>query len=69
MFSSFADTCMHGPCYPGNEQCAALHAGAPRFHLVDAHGCGLNDPNGPFWDPVHGVAHVFYQIHLAEKAV
>eukprot|EP00937_MAST-01D_sp_MAST-1D-sp2_P002982 g2982.t1 len=41
----------------------------PKFHLVDEHGCGLNDPNGPFWDPVHGVAHVFYQIHLAEKAV
>ena len=69
MFSSFTDTCTHGPCYPGNEQCAAPHAGAPRFHLVDTRGCGLNDPNGPFWDPVHGVAHVFYQIHLAEKAV
>jgi hypothetical protein len=43
--------------------------GQPQYHLVDEHGCGLNDPNGPFWDPVHGVAHVFYQIHLAEDAV
>ena len=67
--AAFSTTCTHGPCYPGNDQCGAPHAGAPQFHLVDQHGCGLNDPNGPFWDPVHGVAHVFYQIHLAETAV
>ena len=29
------------------------------------HGCGENDPNGPVFDPVHGVIHHFYQIHLA----
>ena len=67
--ATYDSSCTQGPCYPGNEQCAAPQAGAPQFHLVDEHGCGLNDPNGPFWDPVHGVAHVFYQIHLAETAV
>ena len=30
-------------------------------------GCGENDPNGPVFDPVHGVIHHFYQIHLAAK--
>ena len=36
-------TCSHGPCYPGNEQCAAPPpAGvSPRFHMIDQHGCGL----------------------------
>ena len=32
---------------------------------MDQHGCGENDPNGPSFDPVHGVFHHFYQIHLA----
>ena len=27
--------------------------------------CFQNDPNGPVFDPVHGVIHHFYQIHLA----
>ena len=26
------------------------------------HGCGENDPNGPVFDPVHGVVHHFYQV-------
>jgi sucrose-6-phosphate hydrolase SacC (GH32 family) len=26
------------------------------------HGCAENDPNGPVFDPVHGVFHHFYQI-------
>lgn len=34
---------------------------------MDQHGCGENDPNGPVFDPVHGVIHHFYQIHLAAK--
>ena len=34
------------------------------FHLSDQT-CGLNDPNGPFYDSVHGVYHSFYQEHLA----
>eukprot|EP00935_MAST-01C_sp_MAST-1C-sp1_P000249 g249.t1 len=28
-------------------------------------GLNQNDPNGPVFDPVHGVFHHFYQIHLA----
>jgi len=32
---------------------------------MDQHGCGENDPNGPVFDPVHGVFHHFYQIHLS----
>ena len=35
------------------------------YHLMDQAGCGENDPNGPVFDPVHGVFHLFYQIHLA----
>jgi sucrose-6-phosphate hydrolase SacC (GH32 family) len=29
---------------------------------MDQHGCAENDPNGPVFDPVHGVFHHFYQI-------
>jgi sucrose-6-phosphate hydrolase SacC (GH32 family) len=32
---------------------------------MDQHGCGENDPNAPIFDPVHGVFHHFYQVHLA----
>jgi len=32
---------------------------------MDQNGCAENDPNGPVFDPVHGVIHHFYQIHLA----
>lgn len=55
--------CQGGPCAPGNEQCL----GRPptyTFHLADST-CDINDPNGPFYDPVHGMYHNFYQIHLA----
>jgi len=57
--------CLNGPCQPGNEFCGAPFENAPMFHLMDQHGCGENDPNGPVFDPVHGVIHHFYQIHLA----
>ena len=30
--------------------------------------CDENDPNGPFFDPVHGVIHHFYQKHIARDA-
>ena len=65
-----ASSCMnasgaYSPCVPGNDHCAAPFADAPAFHLMDQHGCGENDPNGPIYDPVHGVLHHFYQIHLA----
>merc|ERR1711965_1258705 len=51
--------------FPGKESCGPPFANAPTFHLMDQHGCGENDPNGPVFDPVHGVIHHFYQIHLA----
>lgn len=56
-----------GPCMPGREYCNKPFAHAPRFHLMDQHGCAENDPNGPVFDPVHGVIHHFYQIHLAAE--
>jgi len=58
-------TCLNGPCAPGNDFCGKPFDNAPSFHLMDQHGCGENDPNGPVFDPVHGVFHHFYQIHLA----
>lgn len=55
-----------GACAPGHEFCGKPYgASAPQYHLMDQHGCGENDPNGPSFDPVHGVFHHFYQIHLA----
>lgn len=35
----------------------------PQFHVKDA-SCGENDPNGPSYDPVHGVYHLHYQNHV-----
>ena len=26
--------------------------------------CGEQDPNGPIYDPLHGMYHLFYQVHL-----
>eukprot|EP00656_Telonema_subtile_P029809 TRINITY_DN32883_c0_g1_i1.p1 TRINITY_DN32883_c0_g1~~TRINITY_DN32883_c0_g1_i1.p1 ORF type:complete len:540 (-),score=103.10 TRINITY_DN32883_c0_g1_i1:172-1791(-) len=66
--SVLASTCLNGACYPGNEFCGQPFTNAPMYHLMDQHGCGENDPNGPVFDPVHGVVHHFYQIHLAAGA-
>ncbi|EOD06076.1 hypothetical protein EMIHUDRAFT_219373 [Emiliania huxleyi CCMP1516] len=49
----------------GKPFCAKPFVNAPTYHLMDQHGCAENDPNGPVFDPVHGVFHHFYQIHLA----
>ena len=54
-----------GDCAPGCEYCGVPYGDAPQFHLMDQQGCAENDPNGPVYDPVHGVIHHFYQIHLA----
>ena len=53
-------------CQPGYEFCSIpdLKQG-PQFHLRDRTGCGENDPNGIVFDPYHGVAHHFFQKHLA----
>lgn len=53
------------PCWPGSDACGAPFKDAPSFHLMSQHGCAENDPNGPVFDPVHGVIHHFYQAHLA----
>ena len=58
--------CLNGPCTPANQRCGQPYGpSAPQYHLMDQHGCGENDPNGPVFDPVHGVFHHFYQSHLA----
>ena len=41
------------PYGPGHEFCGApfdKHA-SPNYHLMDQHGCGENDPNGPVYAP------------------
>ena len=54
------------PCGGQQQQCGppfSPHDG-PSFHITDK-SCGLNDPNGPFFDATHGIYHLFYQDHLA----
>ena len=53
------------PCAPGNQMCPPGPFGqnAPQFHVRDL-SCGENDPNGPVYDPVHGVYHLHYQNHV-----
>eukprot|EP00729_Bicosta_minor_P024106 gene24106-31348_t len=53
------------PCGPGNQVCPPGPFGknTPQFHVKDA-SCGENDPNGPSYDPVHGVYHLHYQNHV-----
>ena len=43
----------------------AHNSPGPTYHLIDQQGCGENDPNSPVFDPVHGVIHHFYQIHVS----
>jgi len=53
------------PCMPGNQECTQFgfdHT-TPQFHVRD-NSCGENDPNGPVYDPVHGVYHLHYQNHV-----
>ena len=56
------------PCGPDIEACGAPLSPAPRFHVMGLHGCLMNDPNAPFYDPVHEMFHVFWQAHLAEPS-
>jgi len=53
------------PCGPGNQMCppGPFGSSAPQFHVRDQ-SCGENDPNGPVYDPVHGVYHLHYQNHV-----
>ena len=67
-------------CGPANQQCCAVGShssdgGAgtspcatsltPQYHIKDR-SCAMNDPNGPFYDPLHRIYHVFWQAHLAQ---
>ncbi len=55
------------PCGPAHQHClASANKPTYRFHLADP-SCDINDPNGPFYDPVHKMYHNFYQIHIAEN--
>ena len=55
-----------GPCGPSNQQCGKpFGQTSPQYH-VHSLSCSMNDPNGPVYDPVHGLYHMFYQDHLAE---
>ena len=45
-------------CGPGNEKCGPPRLDGPKYHVTDLT-CNLNDPNGPFYDPVHGNYHLF----------
>ena len=47
----------------GTSPCVATRT--PQYHVRDA-SCAMNDPNAPFFDPVHQVYHVFWQAHLAQ---
>ena len=44
------------PCGPGNQMCPPGPFGrnTPQYHVRDL-SCAENDPNGPVYDPVHGV--------------
>jgi len=55
-----------GPCGPGVEWCqpSGWQQNTAQYHVRDF-SCQLNDPNGPVFDPVHGVYHIFYQDHIA----
>jgi beta-fructofuranosidase len=59
------DVCTKGPCGPGNERCVGHKPQQYVYHLSDET-CETNDPNGPFYDEVHGVYHLFYQDHIAQ---
>jgi len=55
------------PCAPGNQMCPPGpfdgRVAVPQYHVRDM-SCGENDPNGPVYDPVHGVYHLHYQNHV-----
>ena len=57
------------PCGPGNQMCPPGPFGrdTPQYHVRDL-SCALNDPNGPVFDPEHGVYHLHYQNHVGCRA-
>jgi sucrose-6-phosphate hydrolase SacC (GH32 family) len=51
-----------GTVCPRQECGPPMGPSAPRFHIRGT-SCGLNDPNGPFYDDTHGLYHLFWQSH------
>eukprot|EP01049_Picozoa_sp_SAG25_P015472 SAG25_NODE_3159_length_1191_cov_1.716117_1_plen_357_part_00 len=48
-------------CAPGHEECGPLYGPTTsQYHVRDT-SCSNGDPNGMFYDAVHGMYHVFYQ--------
>jgi sucrose-6-phosphate hydrolase SacC (GH32 family) len=71
---AMADGTTCGRCGPGCDQCGPAPPGAShvdldasRFHINGGR-CQINDPDGPFFDPRHGVYHVFNQYHNAQPS-
>ena len=60
---SFCPAGSETPCSNANQACGAAKRGGPQFHFRDPT-CGMNDPNGPFYDARHGLYHLFYQDHI-----
>jgi beta-fructofuranosidase len=54
-----------GACGPGCEACGPAFTDGPTFHLLSA-SCYVNDPNAPFYDPLHGLYHLMWQEHVWE---
>lgn len=54
------------PCSPSNQLCGDPFVDGPAFHVRDV-SCGLNDPNGPFYDERHKLYHLFYQDHIGRS--
>ena len=52
-------------CGHGQEQCGKVldTPHTPKYHIMDK-SCDINDPNGPFYDEIHGMYHLFYQDHI-----
>ena len=52
---------------PGVEACGPDEPAysRPHFHVGDPSGCGMSDPDFPFYDPRHGVYHLFFQYPIA----
>eukprot|EP01062_Namystynia_karyoxenos_P051182 TRINITY_DN40084_c0_g1_i1.p1 TRINITY_DN40084_c0_g1~~TRINITY_DN40084_c0_g1_i1.p1 ORF type:complete len:574 (+),score=118.38 TRINITY_DN40084_c0_g1_i1:77-1723(+) len=48
---------------PPSGSCGKPNQNKFLFHLNDRTGCHTNDASAPFWDPVHGVFHLSYQVH------
>ena len=50
--------------HTGNDQCGPPQDPnlRPKFHIKDLT-CDENDPNFPFYDEVHGMYHLMYQVY------